>query len=238
MIERSPTFGGEARPSGVLGLTLLRGGKPARPLPADLTIADICRLALPGSVGPEARAWKLANFKHLQRRAKTVILSKLLHLPTLYGALWLIRTDGRTGQRTNLGLVSLASITTAGVTYLAADMAAGASDINLFKFHGYGTGGTAENITDTTLVTEVTTQYNPDSTRPTGSQSSATNAYTTVGTFTPDSGGTIAVTEHGIFTATSAGTLWDRSLFSAVNLISTNGDSLQSTYVGTFSAGG
>lgn len=235
MIERTPTvFGGEARPSGGVGLTLLRGGKARR----DLTVADICRLALPASVEPEARAWKLANFKHLQRRAKKVILSKLLHLPTLYGALELVWIDGRTGERTNLGLASLAVITTAGVNFLAADFAGGASDSNLFKFHGFGTGGTAEAIGDTALVTEVTTQYNPDSTRPTGSQSSSTNTYTTVATFTPDSGGTIAVTEHGIFSASSAGTLWDRSLFSVVNVNAATGDSLQSTYVATFSSGG
>ena len=49
--------------------------------------------------------------------------------------------------------------------------------------------------------------------------------------------------EHGIFSASSAGTLWDRTKFSAINLVGANGDGIQSTYDMTasgagFSAGG
>jgi hypothetical protein len=46
------------------------------------------------------------------------------------------------------------------------------------------------------------------------------------------------VTEHGLFSASSAGTLWDRSKFSAINLVGANGDGLQTTYDMTASAGG
>lgn len=135
------------------------------------------------------------------------------------------------------GIVGRKVVTTAGVTYIAADIAGGASDSNLFKFHGIGTGSTAEASGDTALVTELTTEYNPNSTRATGSQSSSTNTYTTLGTNTLDSG-TPALREHGVFTANAAGTLLDRTLFSAINLDGTVGDSLASTYVLTLSAGG
>lgn len=162
-------------------------------------------------------------------------LANRLGLAVIYGELWgrVIHADGSV---TDYGLLGRRVVTTAGVTYLTADMAGGASDINLFKYHGYGTGTTAEASGDTALVTELTTQYASDSTRPTGSQSSSTNTYTTVGTLSPDSGGTIAVTEHGIFSATSSTTLWDRTVFSAVNVVASS-DSLQTTYVATFPAG-
>lgn len=136
----------------------------------------------------------------------------------------------------DLGIVSYKVITTAGVTYIAADIAGGASDSNLFKYHGIGTGSTAEATGDTALVTESTTALNPDSTRATGSQSASTNTYTTVGTLTADA--SIAAQEHGIFSqaATGGGTLLDRSVYTTVNLAS--GDSIQCTYVLTLTAGG
>jgi hypothetical protein len=107
-----------------------------------------------------------------------------------------------------------------------------------FKYHGFGTGGTAEAAGDTALVTEFTTQYAVDNTRPTGTQTvgGSSNIYRTVATFSPDSGGTLAVTEHGIFSAASAGTLLDRSLFSVVNVVAAS-DSITSTYDLTLPAG-
>lgn len=140
---------------------------------------------------------------------------------------------------TDYGLASRKLVTDAGVAYLAADMGGGASDMNLMKYHGFGTGTTAESAGQTALVTELTTEYASDNTRPTGSQANATNTYTTVGTLSPDSGGTPAITEHGLFNqaANSGGTLWDRSKFSAVNLVASS-DSLQATHVTTFPSGG
>ena len=141
------------------------------------------------------------------------------------------------GTATNYGLLGRRVVTDAGVAYLAADIAGGGSDSNLFKFAGFGTGTTNESAAQTTLVTELTTEYAVDSTRPTGSQSATTNAYTTVATLSPDSGGTLAITEHGLFSASSAGTLWDRTKFSAINLVA-GSDSLAATYVATFPSGG
>lgn len=141
------------------------------------------------------------------------------------------------GHVLDYGLIATRSVTTAGVNSLASGFNAGAFNVGNYKFHGFGTGTNAENITDVGLQTELTTQYAVDNTRPTGSQGAATNVYTTIGTLTPDSGGTIAITEHGVFSASSSTTLWDRSVFSAVNLVA-GSDSLQVTYNLTFTAGG
>lgn len=141
------------------------------------------------------------------------------------------------GMVTDYGVVSTRVVTTAGVNFLASAFNNNTTNVGLFKFHGFGTGTNAEAIGDTALQTELTTQYAVDNTRPTGSQSAATNVYTTVGTLSPDSGGTIAITEHGIFSASSGVTLWDRSIFSAVNLVA-GSDSLQVTYNLTLTAGG
>lgn len=147
------------------------------------------------------------------------------------------------------GVVSRKVVTAHGVLHLANSMAATASyTVSNFKFHAIGTGTNAEAATDTALQTELTTEYNPNSTRATGSQAAAAasnNAtYTTVGTNTLDSG-TPAVTEHMVENSatTAAETIptnqgLDRSVFSAINLVGANGDGLASTYVLTLTSGG
>ena len=225
---------GETRPTGALSMRVIRSGDPDVPWPLhELSAAEIRYWGLPRRDLPaEVSAWRASNRANLARGLAKVI-------PHFYGSLFLTHLKS-SGERVDLGLASMRVVTTAGVAYLAADMASGANDINLFRFHGIGTGSTAEAVGDTALVTESTTALNPDSTRATGSQASATvgnNAtYTTVGTLTAD--GAIAAVEHGIFTqaATGGGTLWDRSVFSVVNLASA--DSLQATYVCTFNSGG
>lgn len=143
----------------------------------------------------------------------------------------------RDGAIEHLGLLSTRVVTDAGVAYIVDDWDGGANTIDLFNYHGCGTGTTAEAAGDTALVTESTTALNPDSTRATGTKSQpAANQMRTVGTVTFDA--SAAITEHGIFTqaATGGGTLLDRSVFSAINVVS--GDSIQFTYTLTLSAGG
>jgi hypothetical protein len=141
------------------------------------------------------------------------------------------------GQVTDYGTLSTRVVTDLGVAFLV-DALENLVEPELLKFHGYGTGTTAEAASQTALVTELTTQYNPDSTRPTGSQTeAAANIYRTVATLSPDAGGTIAVTEHGLFSASSAGVMFDRSVFTAVNLVAAS-DSLQTTYDLTIASGG
>lgn len=144
---------------------------------------------------------------------------------------------GDTGAIEDYGMVSRRLVTTAGVNYIASDMNDGGSDINLFDFHGLGTGTNAEAVGDTALQTELTTEYTGN-VRATGTPSNpSANIYRSVGTNTMDSG-TPAVTEHGLFSISAAGTLLDRSTFSAVNLVGANGDSLQTTYNFTITSGG
>jgi hypothetical protein len=141
------------------------------------------------------------------------------------------------GQWIDYGVLSRRVITDAGVTFLRDDFNNNAQDITTLNFHGCGTGTTAEAAGQTALVTESTTVLNPDSTRATGTRSTpAANQFQTVGTLTFDA--SAAITEHGVFSqaATGGGTLWDRSVFSAINVAS--GDSIQFTYVLTLTAGG
>lgn len=221
------------QPTGAVALRTVRGVPPRK-----LSFIEILGASLPAPGLPrEVNVWRLRNLPNLLRGLWLVriMLARVLRIPHFYSQLSL--TLVRDGERVPLGLASLRVITTAGVTYIAADIAGGANDSNLFKYHGFGTGTGNEATGDTALGTELTTEYATDSTRPTGSQSASTNTYTTVATLSPDSGGTLAITEHGIFSATSAGTLLDRSKFSAVNLVASS-DSLQATYVLTLSAGG
>lgn len=98
-----------------------------------------------------------------------------------------------------------------------------------FKYHGLGTSATAIAETDTGCGTELTTQYNPDSTRATGSQTNnGANVYRTVGTNTVDA--TVTVQEFCLMSqaATGGGTMWTRILTGGISLVS--GDSVQTTY--------
>jgi hypothetical protein len=110
--------------------------------------------------------------------------------------------------------IGFALVTTAGVNILAADFVAGASlRINAFNFHDSGTGTTAAAIGDTALVT----QAGP-TTRATGTQSTpSAGQYRSVGTISYTS--TLAITEWGLFSQAAQGTtLWDRRVFSAINV--------------------
>lgn len=132
------------------------------------------------------------------------------------------------------GLICTKSVTDAGVAFMVDDWdvntASSTNDITTLKYHACGTGTVAENVTDTGMGTEIT-----DATRPTGTQSQpAANQLRSVATVSFTN--TYAVTEHGLMSAASAGTLWDRSKFAALNVVS--GDSIQFTYTVTVSSGG
>ena len=70
--------------------------------------------------------------------------------------------------------------------------------------------------------------------RATGTQVASTNTYTSVGTIAYTT--TKAITEHGVFSSAASTTLMDRSVFSAINVVS--GDSIEFSYVLSCSAGG
>lgn len=133
------------------------------------------------------------------------------------------------------GVVGRKVVTTAGVNAIV-DAFQNTVEVETFKYHGLGTGAVAEAVTDTTLGTELTTEYTGN-VRATGTtvEGSAANIYETVATNTLDGTPAAALREHGIFSANAAGTLLDRTVFAAITLSS--GDALQSTYDLTFSAG-
>lgn len=164
-------------------------------------------------------------------------LTNLTGIPTIISQLEakLIKGDGTV---IDYGIVSYRVVTSAGVAFLVDDWDSSVTDITTLNYHGAGTGATAEASGDTALVTESTTALNPNSTRATGtvSQPSA-NILRSVGTLTFDADA--AITEHGLFSqaATGGGTLWDRSVFSAINVVGASGDSIQFTMSITFTAG-
>lgn len=133
------------------------------------------------------------------------------------------------GTRTEFGVVSRRMVTNAGVAFLASAFTNTVEPETLNQ-HDSGTGVTAEAATQTALVTAT------GGARVAGTQSTpgSTNIYRSVATILYTS--TLAITEHGIFTAASAGTMFDRSLFAAINVV--NGDSIQFTHETTFPSGG
>jgi hypothetical protein len=128
------------------------------------------------------------------------------------------------GTRLDLGVISRKKVTQAFVKRIAAQMAASFAAGDPFKWHAAGVGTGAESNADTALGSD------SGVTRVAGTQVDAstgtTGNYTSVATLAFTSG--LAITEHGVFSAITVGTLLDRSLFSAVNVVS--GDSIQFTY--------
>ena len=151
------------------------------------------------------------------------------------------RWDDRLGRRVadDFGEISHHVITDTGVAFLV-DAWQNSTEMENMKYHGCGTGTTAEAASQTALVTESTTALNPDSTRATGSltEGASANIFRTVGTVTFDA--TAAITEQGIFSqaATGGGTMWDRSMFSGSTINVASGDSIQFQYDCTASSGG
>lgn len=247
---------GTVRPNGSLALEVMR--PPITAVPAsELSFDEILKFGTPRPGLPDdVNAWRLKNGANLWRGFRKVMTARALHTAHFYGQLSLMVARCKCGdpdrhikraleggdprcpeaEWTDLGLASLRVVTTAGVNFIV-DAFQNIVELEILKFHGIGTGAVAEAVGDTALGTELTTQYNPDNTRATGSltEGGSANVYRTVGTNTVDAAA--AITEHGILSqaATGGGTLLDRSVFSVVNLA--NGDSLQTTYDLTVSAG-
>lgn len=223
-------------PVGTLEMKVIR---PEPQLQRPLSLKQIYEFGLPhAGLSPEVREWRDRNSRRLPflKGVKDALVARrvgsmfgLSHVEgTLFGKI--IRGDG---EEIDLGLMGLNIVTTSGVNYIG-DSFRGTVEPELMKFHGIGTGATAEVVGNTALGTEATTQYNPDNTRATGSLAGTNNVFTTVGTNTVDA--SFSPTEWGLFSASSAGTMLDRVTFTAVALAS--GDSLQTTFNLTFTAGG
>ena len=239
------------KPEGSLGLRVVRaiqdgpeeaifnkgtGPRYGRPL----TALEILEEGFPQKGLPdEINDWRRDNaaniFRGMRHQLRARRVARRHHLPHFWSQLYLavIRADG---QRTELGLAGMRMVTDAGVEFIV-DAFQNSVELELMNFHGIGTGAGAEAVTETALVTELTTEYNPDNIRATGAQGeNGANVYQTVGTNVVDSA--VAIIEHGILTqaAVGGGVLLDRTLFAVVNL--GDGDSLESTYELTVTAGG
>lgn len=181
------------------------------------------------------RQYKEKNFSRVLVGIEKVRMAEMWGIATFIGSLGVtqLRHDG---DVLDFGLVSTRVVTTAGVNFLV-DALQGTVEPEILKYHGIGTGVGGEVTGDTALGTEITTGLNPDNTRATGSlgEGASANVFRTIGTNTVD--GSFAVTEHGLFSqaATGGGTMLDRSVFAAVNLVST--DQIQTTYDFTITAG-
>ncbi len=211
-----------------------------------LSLKDVLYWTMPHSdvQTQEVWKWRVANAKRILNQLWKLQLMKrasaISGYPFMYGTLWVRKLDGLSGRDTLFGIASFRVVTNAArdevVDEFDAATAAG-FDLTTFNFHGLGTGATAEAVTDTALVTELTTEYTGNI-RATGTQSQPTSdVYRSVGVNTLDSG-TPTVTEHGLFSASSTGTLLDRSLTGSFPLVGTNGDGLQTTYNLTIASGG
>lgn len=134
------------------------------------------------------------------------------------------------------GVVSRRIVTDTGAQFIV-DAFQNTVELEIMRYHGIGTGSTAEVVGNTALETELTTQYNPDNTRATGTQTeNGANVYQTVGTNSVDA--SVSLREHGILSqaATGGGVLLDRHTYALISLSA--GDSLQSTYDFQVNSGG
>lgn len=132
------------------------------------------------------------------------------------------------GEEFDLGLISVGVVTTAGVNFLV-DAFQNSVEIELMRFHGSGTGTTAEAVGDTALVTEVDSRVSGNQ-----AEGASANIYHTEAELTYTANR--AITEHGLFSASSAGTLWDRGVFSVINASTTV--NILFKYEVTFPSGG
>ena len=185
---------------------------------------------------PASWFWWLRNLPHRLRALPALWIGRffgpLCGMVRLEAALRAKATHPD-GSVIDYGIVSQRIVTTAGVNFLV-DAFQNLTEMELFKYHASGTGVGAEDVGDVALGAESTTITD----RATGSQTegASANIYKTVGTQTYT--GSAAITEHGLLSSGTegSGTLWDRSVFSAVNVV--NGSAIEWTYELTATAGG
>ena len=233
---------GAIRISGSRSFKVLPGSRNEQPPAANGGLWKIVKDALPLARDREVNIYRLKNFVNIWRGLRTLLLHALLRplgvQRPIYGSVYatVLRGDG---SIVRLGLISLRVVTDTGVQYLV-DCLQNLQEPENLKFHGYGTGTTAEAASQTALVTELTTEYATDNTRPTGSltEGASANIFRSVATLSPDGAGTLAITEHAVLSqaATGGGTMVDRSVFAAINL-TRGSDSLQTTYDLTLPSG-
>jgi len=156
-----------------------------------------------------------------------VLLGGMFGVLTLFGTISAVVIKAN-GTRIDLGPICARVVTDAGVAFLVDHWDDNSVNMSTVNFHDSGIGIVAENAADTGLGTPA----GPARVAGAKSQPSA-NVLRTIATIAYTA--TLAITEHGLFSALTAGTLWDRTVFAAINVVS--GDSIQFTYDCTLTAG-
>ena len=138
------------------------------------------------------------------------------------------------GSMVDYGVVGYRMVTTAGVTFMASDFAGNDGLLNTMNFHGIGTGGTAESVANTALVTNAT----PGGNFIAGEKSNpSATMYQTQATITFPAA--VSIAEHGLFNQANptGAKLWDRTVFAPVIPAGVN-DNITFQYQLTINAGG
>jgi len=173
-------------------------------------------------------AWKLRNLRHVLPGLAQDAVAHILGMNHLAARLYAVKrcADGRV---IDYGLIGTQKITTAFCELMVDQLQTETSVWGDFKYHDSGVGTDAEANGDTDI------QTTDGESRATGTQTEASSViYQSVGTISYTT--TKAITEHGLFNTATTATLMDRTVFSAINVVS--GDSVQFTYSLTCSAGG
>lgn len=145
----------------------------------------------------------------------------------VYAKLSAVHIDGKTGKRTEYPCLSTQYVTNVFLAIVTGCMRANAGNlasIQLFKYHGVGTGTATPAATDTALGAETIYVYGSERTSD-GTRAGSAATYVSVSTVTfvtvPTS---LAITEHGLFdTATiGEGNLLDRSKFTAITVVTSD----------------
>ena len=212
----------------------------------------VTMIAIP-SIDEAPTGWKLRNKMRRSFLSGWVkyhgakAFTRLTGIPTLGYKLRLVHILPN-NSRVDYGVVSYKVVTNAGVDYMVDAFVADPSTtsnntaeiperVGKFNYHALGIGITAEDVTDTDLVNELTAPDYTSGQRTAGNKSEGdtTNEYRTQAT--TQVAQAVAVTEHGILNLQSigAGTLLDRSVFAVINLGANS--FLQSTYDFTINAG-
>lgn len=182
------------------------------------------------------RKYRQDNWHNIARGLDKLAIVAKYNIPALIG-IWQVKLIKRDGDILDYGLVSTRVITTVGAGYIV-DAFQNLVELEIMKFHGIGVTNTAENVADTALASELTTEYTTNNTRATGTttEGASGNIYRTVGTNPVDA--SVTIVEAGIFNnaTVGSGVLLDRGIFGGISMVS--GDSLQTTYELTVATGG
>jgi len=180
----------------------------------------------------ERLGYRIKNYSALLRTYKALLgaeVAAAMGAVAFTGILSLRHYIAAECRWVDLGMVSARVVTDAGVAFLVDDWDNNVTDITTFNFHDSGIGTTAEAQTQTGLVTPTGEGRDAGTkSQPTAPQLRTVATHTYAGPF--------AITEHGIFSATTAGTMWDRSLFAPINVVS--GDKIEFTYTLAVNASG